>query len=147
MTDTGYDLLFAEYVTAYGEPFLEIAGPASEGAVSWIRTLPNEEAGGNAEQSAFLEWMAQTAPDAPADTFAADAWSGAKAFVDALEALPGPITREGILAQLRSMNAYDAGGLLGPIQLGNELNNGCFVAMIAEGGSWRRLTPAQGFLC
>lgn len=147
MADTGYELMFAEYVTAYGDPFLEIAGPAAEGAVSWIRTLPNEEAGGNAEQSAFLEWMAQTAPDAPADTFAADAWSGAKALVDALEALPGPITREAILAQLQSMNPYDAGGLLGPINLGAELNLGCHIAMIVEGGSWRRLAPAQGFLC
>jgi ABC-type branched-subunit amino acid transport system substrate-binding protein len=147
MADTGYELMFAEYVTAYGDPFLDIAGPAAEGAVSWIRTLPNEEAGSNAEQSAFLEWMAQVAPDAPVDTFAADAWAGAKALVDALEALPGPITREAVLAQLRSMDAYDAGGLLGTIQLGPKLANGCMIAMIVEGGAWRRLAPDQGFLC
>jgi hypothetical protein len=87
------------------------------------------------------------APDTAADTFAADAWAGAKAFVDAMEALPGPITRDAILAQLHTMNEYDAGGFIGQIQLGNKLNNGCFVAMKIVNGAWTRLAPASGFLC
>ena len=68
-------------------------------------------------------------------------------MVDALAALPGPITREALLAQLRATTTYDAGGFLGPIQLGPKLNNGCLIAMIVEGGAWRRLAPAEGFLC
>jgi ABC-type branched-subunit amino acid transport system substrate-binding protein len=147
MADTGYQLQFAEYVTAYGAPFPDLAGAGAEGAVSWIRNLPNEEPGSNPEQTAFLEWMAQTAPDAAPDTFAADSWAAAKAMVDAMEALPGPITREALLAQLHSMNEYDAGGFIGTIQLGNKLSNGCFVAMRYEGDTWRRVVPAQGFLC
>lgn len=147
MADTGYQPRFEEYVTAYGSAFPEIAGAAAEGTVSWIRTLPNEDGGAVAEQAAFLEWMAQATPDSVVDTFAADAWAGAKALMDAVEALSGPITREAVLAQLRSMTAYDAGGLLGEIQLGPELNNGCHIAMLFEGGAWRRLEPAQGFLC
>jgi ABC-type branched-subunit amino acid transport system substrate-binding protein len=147
MADTGYQLKSAEYVTAYGPSFLELAGAAAEGAVSWIRSLPNEEAGSNAEQDAFLQWMAQIAPDAQPDTFAADAWAGAKALVDAMEALPGPITRDALIAQLRSMNQYDAGGFIGQIQLGSKLNNGCFVAMKVVNGAWTRMAPASGFLC
>jgi ABC-type branched-subunit amino acid transport system substrate-binding protein len=147
MTDTGYELQFAEYVTAYGPGFLELAGPAAEGAVSWIRNLPNEEAGGNEEQGNFLEWMAQVAPDAQPDTFAADAWVATKALVESIEALQGPITREALLAQLHTLTAYDAGGFFGSINLGGKLNLGCLIAMRVEGGSWRRVTPAQGFLC
>jgi hypothetical protein len=114
--------------------------------VSWTRTLPNEEVS-NPEQQAFLEWMDQAAPGVVQDTFAADSWAAVKAMVDSLAALPGPITREGLLAQLRATTTYDAGGFLGPIQLGPKLNNGCAIAMIVEGGAWRRLTPAEGFLC
>jgi ABC-type branched-subunit amino acid transport system substrate-binding protein len=147
MHDTGYELRFEEYLTAYGSNFIELAGEAAEGTSSWTRTLPNEDAGSNAEQAAFLQWMDQTAPGTPVDTFAADAWSAAKAMVDAIAALPGPISREAVLAQLRGMATYDAGGLLGPIQLGPKFNNGCMVGMRVEGGAWRRIAPAEGFLC
>src|SRR5690606_4432288 len=93
MAGTGHELRVAEYVTAYGSSFVDLAGDAAEGAVSWTRTLPNEEVT-NPEQQAFLEWMDRTAPGVVRDTFAADAWAAAKAMVDALEALAGSITRE-----------------------------------------------------
>lgn len=146
MADTGHELRFAEYVTAYGSNFIELAGEAAEGTISWTRTLPNEEVT-SPEQQAFLEWMDQTSPGVVRDTFAADAWAAAKAMVDAIAALPGPISREAVLAQIRGTTSYDAGGLLGPIQLGPKLNNGCAVAMRVEDGAWRRLAPAEGFLC
>jgi ABC-type branched-subunit amino acid transport system substrate-binding protein len=147
MFDTGYKLKFAEYLTSYGSNFIELAGPGAEGAVSWIRTLPNEEPNTTPEQAAFLKWFDQTAPNLRADTFAADAWAGSKAFFDALEALPEPISRAGLITKLKSMNPYDAGGLLGPIKLGSKQNNGCLVAMQVSGGKWNRLAPAKGFLC
>ena len=148
MADTGYELRFAEYFTfTYGTDFIEAAGAASEGAVTWLRTLPNEDAAGNPEVAAFLEWMDQTDSGGVRDQFAADSWTGAKAFFDALEALPGPITREALVAQLQSTETYDAGGMLGPIRLGAERTNGCFVGMRVESGQWRRMAPASGFIC
>ncbi|HEU5083631.1 MAG TPA: ABC transporter substrate-binding protein, partial [Acidimicrobiales bacterium] len=148
MYDTGYDgLKFADYLTAYGSKFPELAGPGAEGAVSPIRTLPNEEAGSSPEQQSFLEWFGRVAPDQPADTFAADSWVAAKAFIDNLEALPGPITREALVAQLSAVGEYDAGGLLGPIDLGGQASNGCVILMRYESGSWKRIAPDQGFLC
>lgn len=145
--DTGYKAKYVDYLIAYASDFVQLAGAdAAEGATTWIRGLPNEERG-NREQAAFLEWMERVAPGVDADTFALDSWVAAKAFVDALEALPGPISREALLAQLRSVESYDAGGLLGPIQLGPKLNNGCAIAMQVVSGEWRRMAPAEGFLC
>src|SRR3546814_12042717 len=91
-----------------------MAGPAAEGATNWIRSLPNEEPGTNPEQDAYQTWMAQAAPGVSPDTFSADSWAAGKAFFDSLDALPGPITREALVAQLRSVGEYDAGGLIGP---------------------------------
>lgn len=147
MHDTGYKLKFEEYLTAYGTNFIELAGAAAEGTTSWIRTLPNEEPGSNPEQVNFLRWMRQAAPGDVTDTFAADSWSATKAFVDALDALPGPISREALVAQLKSTAIYDAGGFLAPIELGAKRNKGCFIAMKVVGAKWQRLTPARGFLC
>lgn len=147
MHGSGYKLKFQEYIT-YDQKFIDLAGKdAAEGVTAWIRNLPNEEPDSNPEQKAFLQWMDRTAPGVPADTFAAESWAGAKAFLDALLALPGPITRPALLAQLRATDTYDAGGFLGTIQLGKKKSNGCQVAMIVQGGRWRRLTPAKGFLC
>jgi ABC-type branched-subunit amino acid transport system substrate-binding protein len=147
MYGSGYKLKFQEYIT-YDPKFIDLAGKdAAEGVTAWIRTLPNEEPNSNPEQKAFLTWMDRTAPGVPADTFAAESWAGAKAFLDALVALPGPITRPALLAQLRGTATYDAGGFLGTIQLGKKKSNGCQLAMIVQGGKWKRLTPSQGFLC
>lgn len=142
-----YDLAFEEYLTAYGSDFIELAGAAGEGDTSWIRTLPQEEAGSNAELDLYLQWLGRVAPSAVADTFAADSWVASKAFFDAVKALPGPISRDALLAQLRGTGSYDAGGMLGTIELGPKHHNGCYMAMIVKGGRWTRLVPDSGFMC
>lgn len=147
MHDTGYKLKFGEYLTAYGSNFIELAGEAAEGNVAFSRALPAEEAAGNREATAFLEWMGRIAPGLPTDPFAADAWAAAKAFIDNLDALPGPISREALIAQLRSVGTYDADGFFGPIQLGAKLSNGCVIGMRVVSGKWERFTPERGFLC
>ena len=101
----------------------------------------------NPEQALYLRWMARTAPGASLDSFAGLAWSAGKALFDTLEAMPGPLTREAMLAQLRATHAYDAGGFLGTIDLGAKQSKGCFIGMIVKDGKWQRLTPANGFLC
>jgi ABC-type branched-subunit amino acid transport system substrate-binding protein len=147
MDDTGDELKFEEYIVAYGSNFPELAGPAAEGASSWLYALPAEDGGAVPEQASFLEWMAQVAPDSSVDTFAAQGWSSAKLLVDSLEALPGPISREALLGQLAATGTYDAGGLLGPVDVGAHISSGCVVGMIYRDGAWQRLAPASGFLC
>ena len=144
---TGYDLAHPDYLTGYSPDFVELAGDAAEGSAAWIRVLPSEEAGGNAEQSLFLEWMGRTAPGTAADVFAADAWVAAKAFFETLESLDGPITRDGFIAALRQLNDFDAGGFMGAVQVGNNFTNGCQIGMQVQGGQWRRIAPGTGFLC
>ena len=147
MADTHYQPMFADYIVAYGSNFIELAGAAAEGAVSFIDTLPAEDGGAVPEQAAFLEWMAQIAPDSVVDPFAALGWAGAKALFDTLEAVPGPLTRAAYLAQLAAVGDYDAGGLLGPIDFSAKTRSGCTIGMVVRDGAWQRLTPAQGFLC
>jgi branched-chain amino acid transport system substrate-binding protein len=148
MADTGHQLAFAEYFAfAYGSQFPQVAGLAAEGTLTWLRNLPTEEAAGNAEVARFVEWMGRIAPGELTDTFAADAWGASKAIFDALEALPGPISREALIQQLRSIETYDAGGMFAPIRFGAGYTNGCVMGMRVEGGAWRRMVPADGFLC
>ena len=148
MEASGYKgLKFAEYITAYGSKFIELGGAATEKSIGFTRTAPNEDASPTPNQAAFLEWMARVAPDSKTDTFAADGWSAATAFFEGLEALPGPISREALMSHLNGVSSFDAGGLLGPINLGESTSNGCGVWMQVVNQRWQRLTPAQGFLC
>ncbi|MFL6206660.1 MAG: ABC transporter substrate-binding protein [Acidimicrobiales bacterium] len=148
MADTGYKLkVFELFTLIYGTSFVQRAGAASEGVVTWLRSLPNEEASSNAALATFNEWMGRVAPSSARDPFAVDSWSSAKALFDALASLPGPITRDALIAQLAKVGTYDAGGLYGPIELGHEVTKGCEVAMTVSGGKWKRLAPAKGFIC
>jgi ABC-type branched-subunit amino acid transport system substrate-binding protein len=148
MYDTGYKLkVFEIFTLIYGTTFAERAGAAADGVVTWLRSLPNEEASSNKAVATFNEWMGRVAPSSARDPFAVDSWAAATAFFDALTALPGPITREALIAQLGKVGTFDAGGLYGPIELGKELTNGCHVAMTVTGGTWKRRAPAKGFIC
>ena len=147
MAGTGYKLKFADYYTTYGTKFIDQAGSAAEGAISFSFALPVEDGGANPEQAKFLQWMQQTAPDAAMDVFAFEAWAADKAFFDALQQLPGSISRQALIDELHTFNNYDAGGFYGRIDLGNENDFGCEVGMQVVNGKWQRLVPDQGFLC
>ena len=147
MYETGYDLKYAEYFTAYGTNFIDLAGPAAEGTSSWSFSIPTEEASSQPEAAKYVKWMKQVAPDASPDVFSGEAWASAKAFFDSLQELPGPISRDALIKQLQSIKDFDAGGFYGRIDLGDERNFGCYVGMHVVSGTWTRMAPAQGFLC
>ena len=148
MHDAGSKLKFPEYfVYSYGTNFIEAVGEGAEGAVTFLRTLPIEEANKNKELAAFLTWMDRIAPGVDHDAFAEDSWSGTKAFFDNLEAVPGVLTREAFIKQMNSVGTFDAGGMFGPVQVGKEFSNGCVVGMQVQHGKWQRLYPASGFTC
>jgi ABC-type branched-subunit amino acid transport system substrate-binding protein len=149
MANTGYKLKFEEFVSAYDSDFVSEVGPAAdeEPVVNWIRFLPDEERASNPMADQYLRWMAQTAPGTPHDIFAADSWASGVAFFDAVQNLKGPITRDALIAQLKTVNHFDAHGFFGDINLGGKLTNGCFIAVKVVNGKWQRLTPDHGFLC
>lgn len=135
--------------TTYGTKFIDIAGAeAAEGASSWLRSLPTEEASTNKAMADYVEWMNRVAPGMPQELFSIDSWVSAKVFFEALEALPGPITREAWVKQMETLDNYDAGGMYAPITLGKDLSKGCFMGMIVRGGKWTRMAPTgKGYLC
>jgi ABC-type branched-subunit amino acid transport system substrate-binding protein len=149
MANTGYKLKLEEFVSAYDSDFVSEVGPAAdqEPVVNWIRFVPDEERASNPMTDQYLRWMAQTAPGTPHDIFAADSWASGVAFFDALQQLHGPITREAVIAQLKTFTHFDAHGFFGNINLGGKLTNGCFVAVKVVNGKWQRLAPDHGFLC
>jgi hypothetical protein len=149
MANTGYKLKFEEFVSAYDSDFVSEVGPAAdqEPVVNWIRFIPDEERASNPMADQYLKWMAQTAPGVPHDIFAADSWASGVAFFDALQQLKGPITRDALIAQLKTFTNFDAHGFFGAINLGGKQTKGCFVGVKVVNGKWQRMVPDKGFLC
>ena len=132
---------------AYNQQYIDQTGQAGEGAMVWLRTAAVEDAAVNPEMARFVQWMTRSAPADQQDDLAIHSWIGAKTFFDMLEKLPGPISRDALIAQLQSIGRYDADGMLQPVDFGAEVSHGCMVGLHVDHGRWRRLVPATGFLC
>lgn len=148
--DTGYKWKFREHTyTAYGTSFVNAAGEAAEGVSTWIRSVPVEEASQYKAMGEYVEWMDRVAGDSVVrDLFSIDSYVAAGAFLDAVEQLPGPITREAVVKQLETFHNFDAAGMYAPIDLGRDLSKGCFLGLIVKNGKWERMAPTgTGYLC
>jgi hypothetical protein len=68
--------------------------------------------------------------------------------VEALQAAGAHPTRGALLAQLRTVTHFDAGGLLAPANPARKLPSSCTVLLHVSGGKFVRIQPSgTGFDC
>jgi ABC-type branched-subunit amino acid transport system substrate-binding protein len=144
----GYTPKVAYYgAQAYGRVFTELAGPAAEGTLLALSFDVAEDTA-NPAVATMVQWYRTVNPGGDLDTLAIEGWTAAAMFVKALEmAGPAP-TRDKVLAALGTFHAYDADGLIAPIDAAGKVPPPCFLVETYEGGQWRRVTPPDtGFIC
>jgi len=132
---------------AYGRQFLELAGSAAEGTKLAVTYSIFEDAPSVAPMATFLEWYERTAPGSEPDFFAIMSWAAADMLVTALREAGGAPTRDAVLERLRAQTNYTGGGFLAPRNPPAKQMGECFAVITVEGGQWRRVEPAEGFLC
>ncbi|MBA3654328.1 MAG: ABC transporter substrate-binding protein [Actinobacteria bacterium] len=145
----GYQPKIASYgPQAYGKQFLKLAGDAAEGVTLNVAYDIFENRGRNPAIDTMLTWFARSAPGVEPDYFAIIAWSGADLFVRALRAAGPQPTRDGVLAQLRKIDNFDAGGVLAPNNPAGKRWAKCFLIVKVQDMKWRRDDPAgSGYRC
>ena len=99
----------------YGEKFIELAGTAANGAILGITHPIIEEAASNPATATFVEWYQRVNPGSEIDFFSFQGWVAADMFADAIEAAGPSPTRDCVLGVLRTYTAFDADGLVAPI--------------------------------
>lgn len=147
MRELGPPLDFEIYTGIYGPGFIEQAGANGEGAVSVLQFLPFEDAAGNAELTNFLSWLGRVAPNEPPGFYSIMGWVQMKMLSDAIAQIDGPITRDALLASIRSFTEYEAGGVIPAVNVITKAGPGCKVVVTVKDGKWVRRTPDNGFLC
>jgi ABC-type branched-subunit amino acid transport system substrate-binding protein len=131
---------------AYGPQFLELAGPAAEGTIIAVTHNLFEDAGSVPSIATFLEWYRNTAPGSDPDFFSVMSWAAADLLVRAIREAGGAPTRDAVLAALAGQTSFTADGMLAPRNPPAKDNSDCFAVITVQGGAWRRVEPASGFV-
>lgn len=132
---------------SYGRQFLALAGPAAEGTIVGLTHSLLEDRATNPAVDTFITWYERTNPGADIDFFAFLGWASADLFTTALRAAGPAPTRDAVLGQLRTLTAWDAGGLLSPRNPAGKQRPPCFLIASVKAGRWQRTTPSKGFQC
>jgi Periplasmic binding protein len=126
----------------YSPAFLTQAGSAGEGQYVYLSFLPFEDQGSNVMLDTFLQY------DKKPDSFGVEAFASGlllQQVVDDIVAKSGPnaITRSAILAGLRTVHAFDAGGMIAKIDIAGRQASRCTIVMQAQHGKWVQVDPAK----
>lgn len=126
----------------YSSGFIALGGPAVEGQYASLGFLPFEDRGSNTMLDTFLQY------DKTPDSFGVEAFASGlllQHVVDGIVAKSGPnaITRTAILAGLRTVHTFDAGGMLAPIDVAGRKASPCIVIVQVQHGQWVQVDPAK----
>jgi ABC-type branched-subunit amino acid transport system substrate-binding protein len=135
------------YRLGYDQRFIDQAGAAAEGSVSFIEFLPFEEPGTNAALDAFLEHNEIVAPDRAPNFQSMLAWINMETYAQVIRSLKGPITRDALLEAAADLHKVDGHGLFEPFDLGGRTYPSCKVIVRVVDGKYKREAPASGFYC
>ena len=138
---------------AYASDFIERIGSpaAAEGIVGYnLYSLffNKDEAKTIPELALYQEWMAKANPGAALDLYSMYSWAGAKLFVEALKKAGPKATRASLLAAVKGIGTFDAGGIISPGNPGAKTPSQCYVLWQIKGGKFIRTdTPAGKYRC
>jgi hypothetical protein len=119
---------------------------AFEGEVQLLGFLPFEEASTDTTLAAFLKYVKQVG--GTPDQFSAYAWGATLAFRDAVNATVkangvNGLTRPNLIAGIKTLTTFDAGGMTGTRSFKTGKTTNCFVMVQFKRGKWVRQVPVE----
>jgi ABC-type branched-subunit amino acid transport system substrate-binding protein len=141
-----------EAATAYDNKFFGyLSKPSIANGVlvdlSYERFL-GEDAATSAAVKLFDTWIHKTHPTWKPDLYTMYGWSSAELFANALKAAGPNPTRAAVLAALKTVTTFDAGGLLAPANPAGKLSSTCWILTRITNQKFERLNPAgSGYAC
>ena len=127
------------YVTAAG-------GPASANGTWLIQDLSlylGQDAKTVPAVAQFDAWMKKTHPTFVPDLYSVFGWASAEMFTQALRAAGPHPTRGSLLAHLRKITSFDAGGLVAPANPAKKLPPNCVLFARILNAKFTRVAPTQ----
>lgn len=137
--------LFLQDETIYDPAYVDAAGPDAQGV---LVDLPHALLGDrdDPEVRRYRRWLERVHPDARPSSHGLWAWSAAKLALTTMRDLGGALDRASLLAALREVDAWTAGGLHPAQHVGTQRESRCGLLARREGARWVRVTR-DPFLC
>ena len=135
---------------SYDEGFIARAGDAGEGSFNDQQFAPffsKEEAASTPAVKELQTWTNKVAPGEKKDLFGVFGWASAELFVQALKAAGPKAKREDVMAQLKKITAFDAGGIIAQSDPAHKTPPTCWILMTVKNKQWQRVSPAKGYRC
>lgn len=136
---------------AYDEGFLKQAGNDANGVLNdqqFALFFNADEAGRIPAVREFQTWTQRVAPGEKRDLFGVFGWSSTELFVQALKAAGPRATRADVMAQLRRITRFDAGGLIAPANPAGKRPPTCWnLTKVVDGRFVRLDTPPTQYRC
>ncbi len=132
------DVMFFD-PTVYDAGFIKSGGSAVEGAITFTNFTPFEES--QAELNLYKKWLQQVAPGAAPTFFGLFAWSSAKLFVEESIKLGGNLTQAALVAKVKGIRNWTAGGAHSPMDVGGKHSPSCVRFLQLRSGKW---VPLKG---
>jgi ABC-type branched-subunit amino acid transport system substrate-binding protein len=96
----------------------------------------------------FLTSLQNAHPGASADLYAVDAWGAGQLLIKAMQGAGSNITQASVAEAIKSVNNFNADGLMGVSNPGQKQGTHCVVVAGVVNGQWQRIDPASsGFDC
>jgi len=121
------------------------AEPAANGAFVLTNTAPFFEAASNPALQVYETWRKKI--NGPETSLGVQAFSAGLLFAQAAESLGNNLTRASLLAALRKIHSFDAGGMQMVTNPGRNVHNSCFLYLKIVNRTFVRQYPKKGFSC
>jgi hypothetical protein len=135
-----------ECVSCYGNTIVPANAAAFEGEMQFLGFLPFDEGATNKTLANFLKYVKQVG--GTPDQFSVYAWSATLAFGDAVRAAAqahgvNGLTRTTLIDGIKSLDAFNAGGMTGTRDFAHNSGTACFVMVQFLDGKWVRQYPQK----
>jgi ABC-type branched-subunit amino acid transport system substrate-binding protein len=135
--------------SAYDGSFIKTAGAAASDIVVNLHEALylGQDANAVPAVQLFDHWVNVAHAGYTPDIYSVFGWASAALFVQALRNAGSDPTRASVLAALRQIHTFSAGGLIAPDDPATKSPPNCFLIARVVNGQWQRETPASGFTC
>lgn len=117
--------------------------PGTDGALVLTNTVPFEEADQRPALQVYLRWLKEASPRTSPTTLGVQGFSAGLLFAQAASSLGSNLTRDGLIAHLKSIKQWDGGGLQAPADPGDNKGLRCFLYMQVRGDKFVRYWPQK----
>jgi ABC-type branched-subunit amino acid transport system substrate-binding protein len=128
----------------YDHEAMKQVGTTMDGEQMTLQFLPFEEAPQNKMLANYLKYTGRD----KADGFGVWGWASAIALQEVLAKVVkehgvNGVTRGNLLAGLKDLHSFDAGGMIGKSDIGNKIMSPCFMLAQWKDGKYTRVHPAK----